>query len=96
DRDRASIVSHFGADLGRSGQADVVKALAPVYLEAEVAAPGAGAPQPMLSRLTLSNRHLAYAFTWWGLAATLVFVYLAFAYARLASAAQRLATGEKA
>ncbi len=36
-------------------------------------------PEPGTTRLTLPNRHLEYAITWFGLAATLVFVFVAFA-----------------
>ncbi len=57
--------------------------IAPLFVEAEVAAPGQGAPEPRLGALGLSNRHLEYALTWYALAATLIGVYLAFAAARL-------------
>jgi surfeit locus 1 family protein len=40
-----------------------------------------------VTRLELPNRHLEYALTWYGLAATLVGVYLAFAISRLRAAA---------
>ncbi len=50
--------------------------------EAEVANPG-GWPKPSPTEIRLSNRHLEYVVTWWGLAATLVLVYLAFARQRL-------------
>jgi surfeit locus 1 family protein len=45
-------------------------------------APG-GLPRGGVTRLNLPNRHLEYALTWYGLAATLVGVYLAFAISRL-------------
>lgn len=40
-------------------------------------------PRPGVSRIVIVNRHLEYALTWYGLAATLIGVYLAFAWARL-------------
>lgn len=50
--------------------------------DAEPAPPG-GLPKGGTTRINLPNRHLAYALTWYGLAATLIGVYLAFATARL-------------
>jgi len=57
--------------------------VAPVFVEAEAPAGGAGAPEPRLGALQISNRHLEYALTWYGLAATLIVVYVAFAWSRL-------------
>jgi surfeit locus 1 family protein len=37
----------------------------------------------MLNAVNLSNRHLEYALTWYGLALTLAGVYFAFAASRL-------------
>jgi surfeit locus 1 family protein len=45
--------------------------------------PPGGLPKGGVTRLGLPNRHLEYALTWYGLAATLVGVYLAFAISRL-------------
>jgi surfeit locus 1 family protein len=53
--------------------------------DAEPAPPG-GLPKGGTTRINLSNRHLEYALTWYGLAATLIGVYLAFAAARLRAA----------
>ncbi len=50
--------------------------------EAEPANPG-GWPQGGTTRLTLPNRHLEYALTWYGLAATLIAVLIAFITGRL-------------
>lgn len=50
--------------------------------EAEPAPPG-GWPRGGTTNLNLSNRHLEYAATWYGLAATLVGVWLAFCFSRL-------------
>jgi surfeit locus 1 family protein len=49
--------------------------------------PPGGLPRGGVTRLQLPNRHLEYALTWYGLAATLVGVYLAFAISRLRAAA---------
>lgn len=57
--------------------------VAPLFVEAETASAPQPAPQPKLDSLNLSNRHLSYALTWYGLAFTLIGVYLGFARARL-------------
>ena len=60
-----------------------VKAMG-VFVEADAQPlPPGGLPKGGVTRLTLSNRHLEYAVTWYGLALTLVGVYLAFAITRL-------------
>jgi surfeit locus 1 family protein len=56
----------------------------PVFVEAEAAAPG-GWPKGSATRLELPNRHLQYAITWFGLAAALAGVFLAFAASHLKS-----------
>jgi surfeit locus 1 family protein len=54
----------------------------PFVIEAaDTAVPG-GWPRGGVTRLAIPNRHLEYALTWWGLAATLVGVYAAFAISR--------------
>jgi surfeit locus 1 family protein len=53
--------------------------------EAEPANPG-GWPRGGTTRLSLPNRHLEYALTWYGLAATLIGVFAAFAVTRLKAA----------
>ncbi len=40
-------------------------------------------PQPNETKLTFVNNHLGYALTWYGLAATLIGVFSAFAWQRL-------------
>jgi len=56
----------------------------PFRLEADLApAPPGGLPQGGVTRLDLPNRHFGYALTWFGLALTLIAVYLSFARARL-------------
>jgi surfeit locus 1 family protein len=56
----------------------------PLVLEADAKPePPGGLPRGGATRLELPNRHLEYALTWYGLAATLAGVYLAFAVSRL-------------
>lgn len=62
---------------------DAVASVVPFYIEAETATGGPGGPQPELNKVNLTNRHLEYALTWYGLAVTLLGVYLAFALTRL-------------
>jgi surfeit locus 1 family protein len=58
----------------------------PLVIEADPRPePAGGLPRGGVTRLALPNRHLEYALTWYGLAATLVGVYLAFAVSRLRS-----------
>ena len=55
----------------------------PFIIDQEAApAPPGGWPRGGVTRLTLSNRHLEYALTWYGLAVALVGVFLAFAASR--------------
>ncbi len=79
-RDLARMTSH----LAESGSVSVSKrSFAPFFIEAAERIGPEGAPEPDLAKLTLSNRHFEYALTWWGLAATLIGVYAAFAATRL-------------
>jgi len=55
------------------------------YVDQIAPAPPGGLPTPRPSRITLPNRHLEYALTWWGLAVTLLGVYAAFVVGRLRS-----------
>lgn len=64
---------------------DPGRAVVPFLVEMEpvhVAVPPAGGA----TRLVISNRHLEYALTWYGLALTLVGVFAAFAWGRLRAA----------
>lgn len=77
-----------GAAEGGGGGAAAGKAEAvPFFVDAdaEPANPG-GFPRGGTTRLTLYNRHLEYAVTWYGLALTLIGVYFAFARGRLRGA----------
>ncbi|MFT5510989.1 MAG: surfeit locus 1 family protein [Hyphomicrobiaceae bacterium] len=78
-RDLAVMTAHLQASTK-----DTVR-IAPFFLEAERPS-HATAPEPDLKALNLSNRHLEYALTWWGLAATLLGVFAAFAIGRLKTA----------
>jgi surfeit locus 1 family protein len=44
---------------------------------------GGSWPRPGVSEIVIFNRHLEYALTWYGLAATLLAVYFAYAWTRL-------------
>lgn len=61
-----------------------IAAYAPFSIDAlaEPVNPG-GWPKGGTTEVHLSNRHLEYVLTWWGLAVTLVIVYIAFAGQRL-------------
>ncbi len=65
-----------------AGKSDVTPVAFFVEADAEPANPG-GLPKGGVTRLMLSNRHLEYALTWYGLALTLIGVYFAFAAGRL-------------
>jgi surfeit locus 1 family protein len=54
----------------------------PLFVDAEGDAPG-GWPKGGMTELKLTNRHLEYALTWFGLAAALVAVYGMYAFGRL-------------
>ena len=66
---------------------------APVFIVAEpaqrssrkdnAALDGASWPRPGVSDIAILNRHLEYALTWFGLALTLLGVYVAYAWSRL-------------
>lgn len=63
--------------------ADASKRIHGFFVDAEKEpAPPGGWPVGGTTRLELPNRHLEYALTWYGLAATLVVVFAAFALAR--------------
>lgn len=54
-----------------------------VYVDQTSPVPAGGFPLPLAGKVEISNRHLEYAITWYGLAATLVVMYAAFARSRL-------------
>jgi surfeit locus 1 family protein len=55
---------------------------APTYLMLEAPAPAGGVPTPAPIPQDIPNNHLQYAITWYGLAVTLVGVYLAVLFRR--------------
>ncbi|WP_454685247.1 SURF1 family protein [Ancylobacter moscoviensis] len=56
---------------------------APFLIDADAAPNPGGLPVGGLTRVNFSNRHLEYALTWYGLAATLLAVFAAFVWSRL-------------
>ena len=57
--------------------------LVPFFVEVEEMALPGGWPKGSTTRLTFSNRHLEYAFTWFALAAVLLVIYAIFVRNRL-------------
>ena len=66
----------FTRDPAAIATAAGLRRVAPFTVDAEASAPG-GLPQGGETRLVLSNRHLEYALTWYGLALGLVIVTVA-------------------
>lgn len=56
--------------------------VAPFYIDQETPVPASGLPRPASLKVNLKNDHLGYAITWFGLAATLVGVFIAWALTR--------------
>ena len=76
-RDLPGLTASLGSDV------DQAKVL-PFFVDAlsEPANPG-GWPKGGVTRLEIPNRHMEYALTWFGLAATLVVIFAVFAWPRL-------------
>ncbi|MFY9989589.1 MAG: SURF1 family protein [Rhodoplanes sp.] len=55
---------------------------APFYIEQEQPVPAGGRPQPARLQPNLPNNHLQYVITWYGLAAALLLVFIAWAVGR--------------
>jgi surfeit locus 1 family protein len=72
------------ASAHEAGKSDLTPMPFFVDTDAEPANPG-GFPRGGVTRLVLPNRHLEYALTWYGLALTLIGVFVAFARGRLKS-----------
>lgn len=70
--------------------------VAPYIIDADATPNPGGYPLGGLTRVSFPNRHLEYALTWFGLAATLVGVFAAFAWSRLRRARQGEATAAAA
>lgn len=65
------------------GRAKGLERVAPFTIDADATPNPGGLPQGGETRLAFPNKHLEYALTWFGLAATLVGVYVAFVITRL-------------
>jgi surfeit locus 1 family protein len=71
-RDPAAIAAAFG-----------LNRVAPMLIDADATPSPGGLPQGGETKLAFPNRHLEYALTWYGLAAALAAVFLAFAVGRM-------------
>lgn len=72
------------AGMSASMMPDAKGRVAPFFLDAEKGARAATlGPRGGVTRLEIANNHLQYAVTWYGIAATLVGVYVAFVRGRL-------------
>ncbi|WP_244622951.1 SURF1 family protein [Microvirga brassicacearum] len=77
----------FARDPQAIGRANGLDRVAPFYIEADAAPNAGGWPKGGQTRLSLPNNHLQYAFTWFGIALTLLGVFGAFAWRKLKSPA---------
>ena len=68
----------YSRDVKEIAGADHVALAAPVMVEADIAPNPGGWPQGGHTVVTFHNDHLQYAITWYGLALTLIGVYIAF------------------
>lgn len=68
----------YSRDVRAIAAADHVTLSAPVMVEANAAPNPGGWPKGGQTVVTFRNEHLSYAVTWFGLAATLIGVYIAF------------------
>ena len=68
----------YSRDVAAMAAAADVKLTAPVLVEADAAPNPGGWPKGGQTQVTFRNEHLQYALTWFGLAAALLGVYLAF------------------
>ena len=76
----------FVRDLRDMARAKNLERVAPFYIDADATPNPGGWPRGGQTRMDLPNDHLNYALTWFGLAATLVGVFSAFAWRRLQGA----------
>ena len=83
DRMRSSVARAFTQGSASGTPEEAMSIVAPFFIEAVTPTGGAAGPQPNLGGVNLTNRHLEYALTWYGLALTLFGVYIAFAWSRL-------------
>lgn len=73
----------FVRSIGEMAAARRLERVAPFYIDAEASGGPDSWPRGGQTRLALPNNHLQYALTWFGLAVTLVAVFVAFVRARL-------------
>nr|WP_255616485.1 SURF1 family protein [Microvirga puerhi] len=75
--------SWFARDPAAIANAHSLTRVAPFYVEADATPSPGGWPKGGQTHLDLPNNHLQYAFTWYGIALTLVGVFSAFAWRRI-------------
>ena len=75
--------SWFVRDPEAIAAAKGLKRVAPFFIDADATPNNGGLPIGGMTRIAFPNRHFEYALTWYGLAATLVGVYIAFVVGRL-------------
>ena len=68
----------YARDLEGIAAADHIRLAAPVVIEADATPNPGGWPKGGQTVVTFRNNHLSYAITWFGLAAGLIGVYLAY------------------
>ncbi len=73
----------FVRDVAEIARARGLDRVAPFYVDADATPNPGGWPRGGQANLTLPNNHLQYAFTWFGIAGTLVGVFGVFAWRRL-------------
>jgi surfeit locus 1 family protein len=78
----------FVRDVAEIARARSLERVAPFYVDADATPNPGGWPRGGQANLTLSNNHLQYAFTWFGIAGTLVGVFGVFAWRRLRGRAE--------
>ena len=76
----------FTRDLAAMTAARGLARVAPFWVDLDPAPDATGWPRPGQTRLAIPNNHLAYAFTWFGIALTLVGVFGAWAWGRVRAA----------
>ena len=73
----------FTRDVGAIAHAEGLTRTAPFFIDADAGADPAALPEGGETILAFPNNHLSYALTWFGMAAALVGVFLAYAASRL-------------
>jgi surfeit locus 1 family protein len=68
----------YARDLADMAKADGIKLLAPVVVEADATPNPGGLPKGGQTVVNFPNNHLQYAITWFGLAAALAGVFVAY------------------